>query len=52
MTMELAWLAETPEQTPTLFDALLHHWLGQRAGAVAGKTLRTDQDLLRLIPGV
>lgn len=50
MTMNLAWPAETPQQTTTRLDALLHHWLGQRAGAVAGKTLRTDQDLLRLIP--
>ncbi|RLP10931.1 tyrosine-type recombinase/integrase [Propionibacterium australiense] len=31
-------------------DSYLHVWLATRAGTVADKTLRTDQDLLRLIP--
>lgn len=31
-------------------DALLHCWLAYRACTVAPKTLRADQDLLRLIP--
>ncbi len=46
-----AWLAPPDQSTaPTRLDALMHYWLGQRAGTVAAKTLRADQDLLRLIP--
>lgn len=46
-----AWLAP-PENSaaPVRLDALMHHWLGQRAGTVPARTLRADQDLLRLIP--
>lgn len=45
-------VAGSPDQStaPTRLDALMHYWLGQRAGTVAAKTLRADQDLLRLIP--
>ena len=46
-----AWLAPPNDSTaPVRLDALMHYWLGQRAGTVAAKTLRADQDLLRLIP--
>lgn len=34
----------------TRVDATLHSWLAHRACTVAAKTLRADQDLLRLIP--
>ncbi|WP_455130143.1 tyrosine-type recombinase/integrase [Propionibacterium acidifaciens] len=39
----------TAQMIPRL-DTYLHAWLATRAGTVADKTLRTDQDLLRLIP--
>lgn len=35
---------------PARLDAMLHYWLAGRTCTVAAKTLRTDQDLLRLIP--
>lgn len=45
-----------PETSATVcvdgrLDALLYCWLAERACTVATKTLRADQDLLRLIPG-
>ncbi|WP_316667275.1 site-specific integrase [uncultured Propionibacterium sp.] len=39
-----------PGRMAPRLDTYLHAWLATRAGAVADKTLRTDQDLLRLIP--
>lgn len=39
----------TAQMVPRL-DTYLHAWLATRAGTVADKTLRTDQDLLRLLP--
>ncbi|MGC3953637.1 MAG: site-specific integrase [Propionicimonas sp.] len=35
---------------PTRFDSALHYWLANRAGTVEPRTLRTDEELLRLIP--
>ncbi|MBE6477442.1 MAG: site-specific integrase [Propionibacteriaceae bacterium] len=45
----LLHLLPSTQMTPRL-DTYLHVWLATRAGSVADKTLRTDQDLLRLIP--
>lgn len=40
----------TDAAAPTRFDSALHYWLANRAATVEPRTLRTDQDLLRLIP--
>lgn len=40
--------AEMP--VPTRFDSALYFWLASRAATVEPRTLRTDQELLRLIP--
>lgn len=40
----------TDRSTPNRLDSVLHHWLAHRAATVEPKTLRSDQDLLRLIP--
>lgn len=47
-----SWLMTSDEEGhwETRVDAMLHCWLAHRACTVAAKTLRSDQDLLRLVP--
>lgn len=40
----------TDLSAPSRLDSALHYWLANRAGKVEPRTLRADQDLLRLIP--
>ncbi|SER55953.1 Site-specific recombinase XerD [Propionibacterium cyclohexanicum] len=50
--MSVNWFASPsgPSMWTDRLDAMIHCWLASRAGTVAEKTLRTDQDLLRIIP--
>ncbi|MFT8395495.1 tyrosine-type recombinase/integrase [Propionibacterium sp.] len=50
--MSVNWLdpATGADLWTARLDSMLHCWLASRAGTVAEKTLRTDQDLLRIIP--
>ncbi|MFT3860769.1 tyrosine-type recombinase/integrase [Micropruina sp.] len=48
--MHAAWPLPDQSPLPLRFDAALRTWLDRRTGTVAAKTLRADQDLLRLVP--